>query len=79
MRDVRHISSTLPLSKVLKAKTIKQYVALCNKIKKERQTKMKKRGGLNEDLIAVGVNRDDEDVTGNDEEGIDEEPLQEPR
>ena len=40
---------------------------------------MKKRGGLNEDLIAVGVNRDDEDVTGNDEEGIDEEPQQEPR
>ena len=56
MRDVWHVSSTLPLSKVLTVKTIKQYVAMCQKILKKRQVRKQRRIGLNEDLIDVVEN-----------------------
>lgn len=53
MRDIQHISCTLQLNRILRVKTIKQYVALCSKILKRLEVKRKKATNLNEDLLDV--------------------------
>ena len=56
MNDAWLVSQTLPLHKIAKVKTVKQYMAMCQKILKKREAKKrKKRVGLNEDLMDVGV------------------------
>ena len=55
MQDVRHVSSTLPLEKVLCVKTIKQYVKMCKQTLKKREINRRKKGMLNLDLIEVGL------------------------
>lgn len=72
MRDVFHISNTLPQYKALRVKTIKQYVAMCQKIMRERLAKKRKRANLNEDLMDVGVTKNEASLTEQQREEIEE-------
>ena len=69
MNEAWLVSQQLPLHKIAKVKTVKQYMSMCQKILKKRVAKKrKKRPGLNEDLMDVGVQeliaeeRPDDDV-----------------
>ena len=56
IKEIQRVSQTLSLHKVIKARTIKQYIAICKKQIKKRKVKLQRRqreGGLNEDLMDV--------------------------
>ena len=53
MREIQHVSSTIRIHRMLRIKTIKQYIQMCNKIIKKKESRRKRKPNLNSDLMDV--------------------------